>query len=168
MPRIARKAKIFWPLLLVVLLTDCTTKQVAVESLAPAGTPHEVVGDHVRLTLAYNDRGAMGLPVGPWGKQLLGLLGVAVSAVLFRWYRRAGPNSTLLAAAVALYIAGALGNAWGRLASPRGVVDFIDVGLGSYRFWIFNVADVALFVAAGLLLVLFAREPEGASTKAAS
>lgn len=41
-----------------------------------------------------------------------------------------------------------------RLRSERGVVDFIDIGLGSYRFWIFNVADMGVIVGATLLGVL--------------
>ncbi|MFL5595004.1 MAG: signal peptidase II, partial [Gemmatimonadaceae bacterium] len=31
-----------------------------------------------------------------------------------------------------------------RLRSARGVVDFIDIGLGTHRFWTFNVADMAV------------------------
>lgn len=153
-----RKARVFWPLLFVVLLADCTTKRAAVESLAPAGEPHRVVGDAVRFTLAYNERGAMGLPVGPIGREILGLLAVIVSMGLFMWYRRSSPEDTSVAATAGLLIAGALGNAWQRILSPRGVVDFIDVGWGTYRFWTFNVADVAISAAACLLLVMTVRE----------
>ncbi len=158
MRSIVRKARIFWPLLLVVLLTDCATKSAAVESLTPGGPSHSVVGETVRFSLTYNDRGSMGLPLGPLGKEALGVLGLFVAGFFFLWYRRANPGDVLLAAAASLYIAGALGNAWGRIFSPLGVVDFIDLGLGRYRFWTFNVADVALTVAVGLLFILFARE----------
>ena len=161
MRSIARKARVFWPLLLLVLLTDCTTKRVAVESLSPEGTPHSVVGETVRFNLIYNDRGSMGLPLGPLSKEAVGLFGLVVAGFFFAWYRRGNPEDALLAAATSLYIAGALGNAWGRIFSPRGVVDFIDLGLGRYRFWTFNVADVALTLAVGLLLILFVREGRG-------
>lgn len=158
MRRIAKKARVFWPLLFVVLLADCTTKRIAVERLAPPGTPHEVVGHTVRITLACNDRASMGLPVGPGGKESLGLLGLLAAAGLFARYRRASAENVLLAAAASLYIAGALGNAWGRVFSSRGVVDFIDVGLGTHRFWTFNLADMSLFAAIGLLAVWRARD----------
>ncbi len=158
MTSFTRKARVFWPLLLVVLLADCTTKNVAVQSLSPGGPPHSVVGETLRFNLTYNDRGAMGLPLGPLGKEALGLFGVVVAGFFFAWYRRGRPEDVLLASATSLYIAGDLGNGWERIVSHRGVVDFIDLGLGPCRFWTFNVADVALTVAAGLLLLLFVRE----------
>jgi signal peptidase II len=60
---------------------------------------------------------------------------------------------------------GAIGNLADRLRSPRGVVDFIDMGLGDYRFWTFNVADVGVTIGASLLLYTLLRrsrqeEPE--------
>jgi lipoprotein signal peptidase len=39
------------------------------------------------------------------------------------------------------------------------VIDFIDVGLGSARFWTFNVADAAITVGAILLAVWLSRAP---------
>jgi signal peptidase II len=67
-----------------------------------------------------------------------------------------------VAAATAFLIAGALGNAWQRLLAPNGVVDFIDVGFGDTRFWVFNIADVAVYVGAGLLLLAASRTPTSA------
>jgi signal peptidase II len=50
----ARKTRYFWPLAVVILLTDCATKRVAEAALTPAHVPHAVLGDLVRLTLTYN------------------------------------------------------------------------------------------------------------------
>jgi signal peptidase II len=152
------KSRLFWPLLAVAFLTDCTTKELAVESLSPPGVPHEVVGDAVRLTLAYNQGAAMSLPLGPYAKPVLGMIAVAMSVFLLFWYRRIAPDARVLPAAIALLMAGGLGNAWGRLLSSRGVVDFIDLGVGGWRFYLFNVADVAVFVGGGLLALAFWRE----------
>jgi lipoprotein signal peptidase len=44
------------------------------------------------------------------------------------------------------------------------VVDFIDVGIGANRFWVFNVADVAVHAGVILLLFLIGREPRGPAT----
>src|SRR5690348_12680230 len=42
--------------------------------------------------------------------------------------------------------------------SPRGVTDFIDIGVASWRFWTFNVADAGITIGAVLLaFVLLAR-----------
>jgi signal peptidase II len=145
-----KRTRIFWPLLISVFVTDCTTKRAAVESLSP-GTPHEVVGGTVRFTLTFNNSAAMGISAGGHGKKILGIVGLMVAGLLGMWYRRSGSRNALLSGALALVIAGALGNAWERLLSPRGVVDFIDVGVGALRFWTFNVADISVTVGAGLL-----------------
>lgn len=154
---IPRKARIFWPLLLVVLLADCGTKYAAEEALQFPGTSHDVLGDLLRFTLVYNTGAAMGL-LGSWAKELLGAVGIVATIMFFGWYRRATAGSTALAAALALVIAGALGNAWQRLFVSRGVVDFIDVGYGGTRFWVFNVADIAVHVGAVLLFAVLWRE----------
>jgi len=37
------------------------------------------------------------------------------------------------------------------------VVDFIDIGLGGWRFWTFNVADMAILVGAVVLVLALQR-----------
>ena len=138
-----KRTRIFWPLLITVFLADCTTKRTAVESLPP-GTPHQVIGETVRSNLIFNNSAAMGLPAGKYGKEILGVLSLLVVGFLGLWYRRSGARNALLSGALALLIGGGLGNAWERLLSPRGVVDFIDVGFGALRFWTFNVADIGI------------------------
>ena len=65
MGRSSPKASLFWPLLVVVLALDVTTKSLAVEHLVPEYVPHEVLGDWVQLTLAYNARASFGTGAGP-------------------------------------------------------------------------------------------------------
>jgi lipoprotein signal peptidase len=60
-------------------------------------------------------------------------------------------GATCRRAALGLLIGGALGNLQSRVVSPRGVVDFIDLGLGSRRFYLFNVADLAIVTGACIL-----------------
>jgi signal peptidase II len=62
------KARWFWPLAATLLVADCATKRVAESQLSPAHVPHQVVGDVVRLTLAYNTDAAMGLSLGPYSR----------------------------------------------------------------------------------------------------
>ena len=150
----SRKARAFWPVLLVLLVADCTSKRAAEIMLAPAGVPHEVVGDVVRFQLAYNVGAATGLTIGRHSRVVFSLMAVLAVAVLARLYRQAARDDWRLALAVALIIGGALGNLLDRLRSPLGVVDFIDVGLGGLRFWTFNVADVGVTLGAGLLAAL--------------
>jgi len=152
-----RKARYFWPVATVILLTDCATKRVAEEVLAPAHIPHAVWGDLVRLTLSYNPGGAMSLSFGSYSRPVLLLVAAAAFLVLGTLYRRFPPGWALPATALALVTGGALGNALDRLRSDRGVVDFIDVGFGTTRFWTFNVADIAITLGAVLLAFALTR-----------
>ena len=149
------KARRFWPLFLLVLLTDCATKRAAEAHLLPAQVPHEFFGEIVRLTLAYNPGAALSLSLGAHSRVAFSLLAIAALLVMAHLYRCTAPGDRQAAAGLALIAAGALGNLLDRLRSARGVVDFIDIGLGGWRFWTFNVADVAiLFGAAVLVLAL--------------
>jgi signal peptidase II len=153
----ASKAFVFWPLVSVLLLADCTTKQVAAERLEPEHVPHEVLGDVVRFTLAYNQGASFSVSLGEHSRWILAALALGVLGVLMMQYRRAEPHDRTLALALALIVAGASGNLLDRLRSPRGVVDFIDIGIGDVRFWTFNLADVAVFCGAVLLANLLIR-----------
>lgn len=151
---IPRKARVFWPLLSLLVLTDCSTKRLAEEHLGPENVPHEVLGDVVQLTLAYNRGAATGINAGEWSRPVFTLLAIGILAILGTMYRKATASDRWLALGLALIAGGAIGNVLDRLRSERGVVDFIDIGLGSYRFWIFNVADMGVIVGATLLGVL--------------
>ena len=154
---LSSKARLFWPLAISLLVADCSTKNLAVEHLSPAHVPHEVVGDWLRLTLAYNADAAVGLTLGPYSRVGFAFLAICALAVLIHFYRATPPTETSRAFALALLMAGAAGNLLDRLRSPRGVVDFVDVGVGSLRFWTFNVADACITVGAVVLAVVLWR-----------
>ncbi len=148
------KAKAFWPLLMLVLVADFTSKRMAESRLLPLYTPHEVIGDFVRFTLAYNKYAAMGLSLGAYSRVGFTVIAVIVLVVLGVFYKRTPSDSAASAAALALVAGGALGNLTDRILSSQGVVDFIDVGLGTARFYTFNVADAAITCGAILLALL--------------
>ena len=147
-------------MLLTVLLLDCSTKRLAVEALSPPDIPHDVVGDVFRLTLAYNRGMATGIPVG--SRWLLTGAAVVVIGILWRAYVRTAPGETMRLVALALLTGGAIGNVLDRVRWTRGVVDFLDVGVGGLRFWTFNVADVAVTAGALLLAWVLQQRPETA------
>jgi signal peptidase II len=78
------------------------------------------------------------------------LAGVIVGALVV-WLK--GVQQMLLALALGLVIGGAIGNVIDRLW--RGaVVDFLEMHLAGWRFpWIFNVADAAISVGVGLMVI---------------
>lgn len=166
------KARYFWPLLFVLFLTDCATKDLAVEHLDPALGPHPVVNSFVRLTLVHNPGTAFGFDlrpyVGAWTRPILIMSMLAILVVLLRVYARAAPRARVTAAALGLVCGGAIGNLADRFRFPLGVVDFIDVGIGAHRFWTFNVADAGITVGALLLALVLLREEPSASTPRAA
>jgi signal peptidase II len=129
---------------LPVCVLDVVTKRLAVAYLQPPHTAHRVLGDAVRFTLGYNQQGVMGLPVGPYSRWILSGVSIVLVAVLVRLLYESQPHEKLRATSLAVIIGGALGNLLDRLASGRGVVDFIDIGSRTWRFWTFNVADMAI------------------------
>jgi len=151
------KRRAFFAICPALVALDLLSKELAARLLAPA-VPHEVLGDYVRLTLVYNRYGAMGLTLGAWSRPAFGAVAVVAIVVLTVMLRRTPPGDRLRAAALSLLTAGAAGNLWDRLRSGQGVVDFIDVGIGRYRFWTFNVADSALTIGVIFLALLMWHE----------
>jgi len=148
----------FWPVFGTVLLADCSSKELIVSAYAANPGPHPVLGDLLRVTLAYNTDASMGLSAGTFSRPVFSLIALVAVVLLFRLYFRAPAASRLRVVALALLAAGAAGNLLDRLRSARGVVDFIDVGLGPSRFWIFNIADVGVVTGALLLALVLWRE----------
>ena len=161
------KARYFWPWLLILFVTDCSTKDLAVEHLSRAALPRPVIDSFVRLTLAHNPGTAFGFDirpyVGDWARPLIIACMSLILVVLFRIYSSAAPRARLTAAALGLAAGGAMGNIFDRIRFRAGVVDFIDVGIAGHRFWVFNVADAGVAIGALILAFTFLRAAPDAS-----
>ncbi len=151
--------RVFWSLLVLVALADIASKRWA-ESRLGLHTPEEVVGHWLRWTLTYNTGAAMNLSVGAASRYVFSAVAIGMILYLFRLYRQTAPTARATPAALAMISAGAFGNLIDRVRHEKGVVDFIDVGTGSWRFWTFNVADVGVTMGALLLALLLLREEE--------
>jgi signal peptidase II len=131
---------------------DRVTKHVA--TLTLEGEPaRSYLGDTIRLGYAENTGGFLSLGAGlPDSVRTaiftvatgLVLLALVVIAVRGRW-------SGLKLAALVLFVAGGASN-WIDRALRGSVVDFLNVGIGSLRTGIFNVADMAIMLGIGILL----------------
>jgi signal peptidase II len=86
---------------------------------------------------------------GRWGLSVVAL--VAASLVLYFFWRTPRSDDRMLGG-LALLLAGIVGNVTDR-ARLGFVVDFIDVQFGSWHYPTFNVADIAICVGAGLLIL---------------
>jgi signal peptidase II len=164
------KAIIALPVFLVVVILDIITKAVAVATLSPAGVPVPVFGEWFRFALVYNPGAAFGLHLGPLSRWIFMVLTAGALVILGRLYRQTEDGDLRRVLAIALVAAGAVGNVLDRIRSEFGVVDFLDVGIGSHRWPTFNIADIAVSSGAFLLaLVLWKEERrEEAALAAAS
>ena len=149
--RAASRPRARWPIFLglaaAVLVVDQLTKAWLVSFLSP-GERVEVVGDYVRLVHSQNTGALFGL----FRDQALFFAVVSVGVVgVIVWFHHSSGRNTLLSVALGLLLGGALGNMTDRLT--RGfVVDFVDIGIGDFRWYTFNVADAAISLAIVMLI----------------
>ena len=119
------------------------------------------------LTRLHNTGAAFSLlhDAGGWQKWLFIGLALIVSIVILVWLRRLPRTGQgMLASGLALILGGAIGNVIDRV-SHGYVVDFIHVHYDKWYFPAFNVADSAITVGAGLLIldsILQSRRTAGA------
>ena len=93
------------------------------------------------------------------GVAALAALGLAGFGLLAYYFARTPPEEPLLLTALALILGGAVGNLADRLASGA-VTDFVDVYVGSWHWYTFNVADSGITVGVVLMTweMLFGRQ----------
>ncbi|GAA1733055.1 signal peptidase II [Isoptericola hypogeus] len=150
-----RRTLVTWTFVLAaaVLLIDQLTKWWAESSLTEGADPIPLVGDLLSLRLIYNPGAALSILSGTGMTWILTVVVVAVVVVIVRAIRRIGSRGWALA--LGLLLGGALGNLVDRFFREPGfarghVVDFIDYA----GFFVGNVADIAIVVAAVLIVVL--------------
>ncbi|QCQ22651.1 signal peptidase II [Desulfoglaeba alkanexedens] len=140
------------------LLLDQVTKFVIARFL-PLYTHQEVVPGFFNLVHVRNTGAAFSFLAGSptLGRQVFFIgVGVVAAGALLYLYRTTGGREKAKRAALALILGGALGNLVDRLRLGA-VVDFLDFHIGPYHWPAFNVADSAITVGAGILLISILR-----------
>ena len=129
------------------------------------GRPVPVLDDVVRFTLVHNTGAAFGLfPGSRVPFIVISILAIAVVIFLFlRETYRSLANRILLGC----ILGGAVGNLVDRVRLGW-VVDFIDMGVGSLRWPVFNVADSAVTLGVIFLAWNLARAGRPASNPESS
>jgi len=145
-----------------VFMIDQTSKAWAIRRLR-FGDDLVVIPNFLNFAYAQNTGVAFSFldnhgDAGRWG--LSAVAGVAAILVLYYFWRVPRSHDRLLGA-LALLLAGILGNVTDRLRLGF-VVDFIDVQFGNWHYPTFNVADMAICIGAGLLILdmFFSRKDE--------
>jgi len=135
--------RLFGVVALAVLIGDLISKQV-VERVLLGIPPVAVLGEWIQLRLVYNQGAAFGLDLGPFSRWIFLLIALVAIVLLYRLSRSSGPGDTLRHVACGLVAGGAAGNLLDRIRGAQGVVDFIDVGIGTHRWPTFNLADMGV------------------------
>jgi signal peptidase II len=164
----AAERRLFWSVALVVVALDLVTKLVAEATLLlTPGVP--VIGDWFQLRLVYNRGAAFGLHVGPYSRWVFFAVAIVAIVVLDRMSRATSLGDRFRQLALGLVAGGAAGNLIDRVRSARGVVDFLDVGIGSLRWPTFNVADIAVSCGGiALAIALWREDHRRAQTESAA
>ena len=150
--------RLFAAIVGTVFAADQVTKLIAADRLQPPYMPHPWLGEVVRFTLVYNPGAAFGLHLGPYSRWIFIALTLGALGLLWRLYKESYPGDVVRVIALALVTGGAIGNLVDRLRSGRGVVDFLDVGIGISRWPTFNMADIGVSCGAVLLAIVLWRE----------
>jgi|HubBroStandDraft_6_1064221.scaffolds.fasta_scaffold24487_7 signal peptidase II len=147
----------------IVVLLDRWTKRLVAQRIS-LYSHVQVIPGFFRLTHTENTGAAFSLFAdsnAPWKTGLLiafsGIALVVVSVLLWKNER----THTLTGIGLALIMGGALGNLWDRLARGR-VIDFLLFYFKRYQWPVFNLADSAIVIGAGLLVleILFHKSSE--------
>ncbi|HUE95100.1 MAG TPA: signal peptidase II, partial [Longimicrobiaceae bacterium] len=156
-----RKALLYGGITGLIVGLDQLTKYIALQLLPPY-QPVQVLGDFFRLTFIYNPGAAFGLHVGALSRYIFLTLTIACVIVLYVWFRATPVSDRLRLIAISLVTAGAVGNFIDRVRSSRGVIDFLDMGIGDLRWPVFNIADIGVTIGAVLLAISLWREDQEA------
>ncbi|MDH5610856.1 MAG: signal peptidase II [Gammaproteobacteria bacterium] len=161
-------------LTVIVTVIDQITKQMAEQSLVAHKALPAI--PNLNWTLMYNEGAAFSFlsDAGGWQRWFFIALSSAISLFLFFWLKQTSIHKKLLSAGLALILGGAIGNLIDR-ALYGHVIDFIQyyyqadtclpgfslwqLATGPQCFWpAFNIADSAITLGAGLLLIDMIKE----------
>lgn len=148
----------------IVFLLDQVSKIWIIDGFDLPAKQNVDVLPFFSLTMVWNRGVSMGLfeadsNLMRWG--LVALTGVIACLVVY-WLRKAPSRISMVA--LSLILGGALGNILDRVRFGA-VVDFIRLHALDYSFFVFNVADAAITVGVGLLLLEAFLSPSPAATK---
>jgi signal peptidase II len=152
------KRSLFWKIAYLaiaggVFLIDQTTKAWAARTLRFEGDK-TAIGGFLHFTYAVNPGVAFSMldeqgDAGRWG---LSIVAFAAGVLVLYFFWRTPRSDDRILGALALLLAGISGNLCDRIRLGS-VIDFIDVQFGSWHYPTFNVADSAICIGAGLLLL---------------
>jgi signal peptidase II len=158
-----RRQLLFWTIALSGAAFDLGTKAAVFKSIGePPAPPRSIVSSILELRTSFNEGALWGIGRKiPHSSEIFAVLSIVAALGIF-WYLfvRGAAVNRWLTIALALIMAGALGNCYDRLALGH-VRDFVHFHVDAigFDFPIFNFADNMLVVGAAWMMLL-AMRPE--------
>lgn len=132
----------------IVVIIDWASKQV----FWHLGRDFDIIDGILRITLVKNTGAAFGMFQG---QRPFFIAASVIACVILTWLGLRMPASERTQRfALSLILGGAVGNLIDRIY-PGEVIDFIDMGIGAHRWYVYNVADIAVTVGVVLLLTAY-------------
>lgn len=145
-----RTRLLYATLFLLLVLLDQIAK-IAVASRFDLGDSQSVIGDVLRLTYVRNPGAAFSVSFG--NPQVMFVITMIVVALLVYLYVKGTVQPDTIPGKIALLMifSGAAGNLIDRVRMGE-VIDFIEMGIGRYRWPVYNFADIYITIG---MIVLF-------------
>lgn len=151
----------YYLIALLVIALDQLTKWMIVKKME-YGESIEIIENLLYITSHRNRGAAWGILQGQmW---FFYIITIAVIIGLVYYIQKMAKESILLGVALGLMLGGAIGNFIDRVARQE-VVDFVHTYIFRYSFPVFNVADAALSIGVGLLVIHMFLEEKNAKEK---
>ncbi len=144
------KLKTLIILVLIIWPLDQFTKYLVETNIQP-WEPVEVISGFFKITHSRNPGAALGMLPDLHVGVFIGLSALAL-VLIASFFRQIEAGDKLSAFSLGLIVSGALGNLTDRVVRNE-VVDFLQFDFGVFIFPDFNVADSAIVIGAGLLLL---------------
>lgn len=140
---------IYYVIALIIIALDQITKFLVVKNME-LGESLTIIDNFLYITSHRNTGAAWGILAGQmW---FFYIVTIVVVIALVYYMQKMAKTHVLLGISLALMLGGAIGNFIDRVMRQE-VVDFVDTIIFGYDFPIFNVADSALTVGVGLLII---------------
>ena len=156
--------KVYLPTILVVFIDQLS--KLWIKNNLPHWETWDILGSFLRFTHVKNPGIAFGISVGEFSIIVVFLSIIATLFIAYlHWQER--NNHPLISIGLGLILGGAIGNLIDRssiffVQNYEGVIDFIDIGSSSFRWYTFNIADSAVTI--GIIFYLmhsfFTTKPE--------
>ncbi len=143
---------LFFAVAAIIVILDQASKRLVWAAFQDTGG-RDLIDGVLRIRLSTNTGAVMGI-LSNSRPILISVTIISIIALIYFAYRmRYAP--VFKRVCLGLVLGGAFGNLIDRIATGK-VIDFIDMGIGNYRWPTYNVADIAVTVGAVILIAGFA------------